>query len=79
MSSQIIPLKGRTDLRESQANSGHRDYSLLSCGVGQMQLECQELSRHSCVELVIELRIAYGGENTEAFYRLGSGLTALAF
>src|SRR5947209_1031933 len=34
MSSQIIPLKGRTDLREARRNSGHRDDSRLSCAVG---------------------------------------------
>jgi hypothetical protein len=37
MSSQIIPLKGRSDSRP-QPNSGHRDYSHLSCGVEQTQL-----------------------------------------
>jgi hypothetical protein len=34
MSSQNIPLKGRG----IQPNSGPRDYSRLSCGVGEMQL-----------------------------------------
>jgi hypothetical protein len=37
-SSQIISLKGRTDLRGIQPNSGHGDYSRLSCGVGEAQL-----------------------------------------
>src|SRR6516225_1246062 len=38
MSSQIIPLKGRTDLRGIQPNSGPGDHSRLSCSAGDTQL-----------------------------------------
>jgi hypothetical protein len=38
MSPQIIPLKGRTNLRGMQPNSGDRDHSRLSCAAGEMPL-----------------------------------------
>src|SRR5262249_2226793 len=38
MSTQIISLKDRIDLRESSRISGHRDYSRLSCDAGDTQL-----------------------------------------
>jgi hypothetical protein len=39
MSSQIIPLKSRVDLRPIQPNFGHGDHSRLSCSTGDTQLE----------------------------------------
>jgi len=48
MSSQIIPLKGRTDLRGIQPNSGHGDHSRLSCSAGDKQLGagfCRDLQQ----------------------------------
>jgi len=52
------PFESSRRFAEIQPNSGHRDYSRLSCGVGQMQLGSSGriiLSRRSCAELVIEL------------------------
>jgi hypothetical protein len=52
------PFESSRRFAEIQPNSGHRDYSRLSCGVGQMQLGSSAriiLSRRSCAELVIEL------------------------
>jgi hypothetical protein len=45
---QNIPLKGRTDFRV-QPNSGHRDYSRLSCGVRETQLGPNVGSQRRCL------------------------------
>src|SRR6516162_1369031 len=51
MSSQIIPLKGRTELLGIQPNSGHGDHSRLSCSAGDTQLGagfCRALQQAFC-------------------------------
>jgi ABC transporter substrate binding protein len=64
------PFESSRRFAEIQLNSGHRDYSRLSCGVGQMQLGSSGriiLSRRSCAELVIELHRSRGSVHPAAF------------
>ncbi len=49
MSSQIIPLKSRVDLRGSSRILAHGDHSRLSCGVEEIQLGPRRGSQQRCL------------------------------
>jgi hypothetical protein len=64
MSSQNIPLKGRTDFPGSSRNSRHRDYSRLSCRVCAC-LSAPAQSSLICITFT-ELRLIYAARRNDS-------------